>query len=317
MKQLSRFAVALALVVPAAAVAQGVATTTTSGPGAARVAPRVQSGAPQVSSTGRSTTSGPAEATDASRRAQAPAPSARAATHTLSSTRKVFSDTDADKDGVISEREATAVGVSKVQFGAFDADGDAKITADEFVVGYRQLVAEAGHAAAPDLEAEATRLQSLRRAQVAQSERQREGRVGTEPTIGGTTARRLSGADATPERVRAADGGVAPTARSQDTSRGTVGRTSADTNRAAASGGNSAGSQVRGAAAPVPSPRADPSAQRPAPAERGAGTATPAPARPSANPNARPAPQPRPQQSAPRPATPRPAPRPSGPSGRN
>lgn len=195
-------------------------------------------------------------------------PAAPATRHDLGSTRALFARTDGDKDGVITAREATAVGVQPRQFSAFDENGDGRITADEFVVGYRELVAEAGQTASPDLDAEATRIRAERRAHASEQERARQGRAGQDPA-GQSPSPRADGA--TPARVRAAQSGTTGTGSSE---RREASGGGADSRGGADARGTQGGrgGDVRPAppATPRPTPRPAP-APRPAPRPAGGG----------------------------------------------
>ncbi len=89
-------------------------------------------------------------------------------THGLATARSIFARSDANGDGAITRAEAGAVGVAPREWLLFDADASGAVERDEFLVGYRQYVLGAGHRVAPELEAEAARLQALRRAQATE-----------------------------------------------------------------------------------------------------------------------------------------------------
>ena len=118
-------------------------------------------------------------------------------THTLAQARSIFSRSDANKDSRISLAESRAMGVSPAEFGSFDTDGDALVGNDEFLVGYRNWVSSAGQKVAPDLDAEATRLQALRKAKEAEQKRKRaqDAEKGARPVSEGPAARRSGGTE--------------------------------------------------------------------------------------------------------------------------
>jgi len=71
---------------------------------------------------------------------------------------------DVDRDGVLVLPEAAALGIDGEGFGLADEDGDGALGADEFLVALCPVLGQRGLRAAPDLAAEALRLQARGRA---------------------------------------------------------------------------------------------------------------------------------------------------------
>lgn len=209
--------------------------------------------------------------------------------HDLSRVRSIFATADVNHDSAINSSEAEAAGISRAQFAGFDADSDGKLGGDEFVVGYRGLVARAGDTAAADLETETSRIEALRKAKAAE-----QARLGRGPTERGTPESRPIPADATPERLRASNGASNSSgARPEGTreSRGEAAPARPDARAPAARGGAAEGARPAPAARPPAAER--PEARRP--------SSTPPRAAP------RPAPRPAPARPQPRPSTPPPS----------
>jgi hypothetical protein len=117
-----------------------------------------------------------------------PAPQAPQATGmSLKEVREAFAKADADRSGSLSVDEAAFGGLDAAGFTAGDADGDAKLNLDEYVVASESRVAKLSGGAASDLTAESTRVQALRRAQKAEAQKTRREAAGA-PAIGAGTA---------------------------------------------------------------------------------------------------------------------------------
>jgi hypothetical protein len=86
---------------------------------------------------------------------------------TLERARELHASLDGDGDGALDRGEARRGGLSRHLAARMDRDGDRRLDRDEFVLGLRILLADAGLEAAPDLDAEATRLRALFRARRA------------------------------------------------------------------------------------------------------------------------------------------------------
>jgi hypothetical protein len=82
----------------------------------------------------------------------------------LQGARALFQRVDQDRSGQLDTREADHAGIDARTLPGFDVDQDGSLSWEEFVVGHRQVRARAGKTVAADLDAEATRLQALRRA---------------------------------------------------------------------------------------------------------------------------------------------------------
>ena len=82
----------------------------------------------------------------------------------LRGARALFQRVDQDRNGLLDTRESDHAGIDARTLPGFDVDSDGSLSWEEFVVGHRQVRAGAGKPIASDLEAEATRLQALRRA---------------------------------------------------------------------------------------------------------------------------------------------------------
>ncbi len=129
------------------------------------------SAAPAAQRTGTQGTGAQGTGTEPSARPAVPAPVVDQRPNGLSRARMLFANADQDDDGRVSLREALAQGLERPTFAGFDADGDEVVTLDEYIVGMRDLMAQAGQPIDPDLAAEATRIQALRRARAAQEQR--------------------------------------------------------------------------------------------------------------------------------------------------
>lgn len=105
--------------------------------------------------------------------AQAPGNQAanRTGAHGLARTRTLFQTADLDHDGQINQQEAARIGVQRGEFTRFDQDNSGNVDGEEFIFAYRGLVAAAGQTVEPDLQAEATRIEALRRTKAAQAQR--------------------------------------------------------------------------------------------------------------------------------------------------
>src|SRR5688500_8464571 len=130
-------------------------------------------------------------------------PIAQPASTSLKQVRDAHATADADRSGGLSVTEAAGAGVEASAFVATDADGDQQLGLDEFVIWSEGRAAKQAGGSAPDLTAESTRLQALRRAQKSeQLKTQRESR----PAPAGDAATR----PAAPAGPAAARRAVAP-----------------------------------------------------------------------------------------------------------
>jgi hypothetical protein len=82
----------------------------------------------------------------------------------LQGARALFQRVDQDRSGQLDTQEGDHAGIDARALPGFDVDQNGSLSWEEFVVGHRQARARAGKAVAADLDAEATRLQALRRA---------------------------------------------------------------------------------------------------------------------------------------------------------
>lgn len=111
-----------------------------------------------------------------------------AVANSLSRALGVFEALDADHDGRIDAREGERIdGLRAGELSAADADGDGRLCRGEFLVLYRQLLSRGGQRAAADLEQETARIQALRRARAALSDRRWE--AGGDPALRALVAR--------------------------------------------------------------------------------------------------------------------------------
>ncbi len=161
----------------------------------------------------------PAGAAPGSRRAPAPAVTQTAGL-TLKEVRDAFAKADADRSGGLSADEAVSGGVDAASFAAADADSDSKLSADEYTVVSEGRAAKLATGAAPDLTAESTRLQALRRAQKSEDiKSKREVTAPSAPAPAGAagTARAAAPVAATPapSGPAAARRALAPAAEDQ------------------------------------------------------------------------------------------------------
>jgi hypothetical protein len=100
---------------------------------------------------------------------------------TLQQVRSSFAKVDADRSGSLDSKEALAGGLDAAEFLAADADGDQRLSQDEFIVGREGKAAKQAGSVATDLTAESTRLQALRRAQKAEELKTRRDATPTRP----------------------------------------------------------------------------------------------------------------------------------------
>jgi regulator of protease activity HflC (stomatin/prohibitin superfamily) len=107
----------------------------------------------------------------------APAPQPNTGGLTLAAVRTQFASADLDRNDSVSLAEALRAGVSRSQFGIFDADSDGQVTRDEFVVGMRQRAARLKQAVADDLRNESDRIETLRRTRAAEEARRQAERA--------------------------------------------------------------------------------------------------------------------------------------------
>ncbi|MHC4377589.1 MAG: EF-hand domain-containing protein [Planctomycetota bacterium] len=113
----------------------------------------------------------------------APAPAPKPSTGgsngglTLAAVRTQFASADLDRNDSVSLAEALRAGVSRSEFGLFDADSNGQVTRDEFVVGMRQRAARLKQAVADDLRNESDRIETLRRTRAAEQARQQAARA--------------------------------------------------------------------------------------------------------------------------------------------
>lgn len=110
----------------------------------------------------------------------APAPNAggsKGGGLTLAAVRTQFASADLDRNDSVSLAEALRAGVSRSEFGIFDADSNGQVTRDEFVVGMRQRAARLKQAVADDLRNESNRIETLRRTRAAEQARQQAARA--------------------------------------------------------------------------------------------------------------------------------------------
>lgn len=91
----------------------------------------------------------------------------------LGRARALFEKVDLDDDGSISAREAGRAQIPSQDFVSSDADRDRRLSGEEFVIFYRQLLVRAGKDVSADLEAEAARIQAARRARESEKARKR------------------------------------------------------------------------------------------------------------------------------------------------
>jgi hypothetical protein len=130
--------------------------------------------------------------------------SAQEALPDLARARTAFASADADGSGGLSQSEAISSGHSQAEFRGFDLDGDGALTQNEFIVGFKERMSAGGRRVAPDLENEARRILTERRAAQADEARRREEAAGQGPAARRSEAVRekirTSGVD--PLRVR-------------------------------------------------------------------------------------------------------------------
>lgn len=123
-----------------------------------------------------------------------------AAANSLARALAAFEALDADHDGRVDAREGERIdGLRAGEFSAEDADGDGRLCRGEFLVLYRQLLSRSGLRAAPDLEQETARVQALRRARAALSDRRWE--AGGDPALRALVARSTPRVPATEGRL--------------------------------------------------------------------------------------------------------------------
>jgi hypothetical protein len=93
----------------------------------------------------------------------------------LAEARALFARVDQDASGELGTREADYAGLAASTAASFDADGNGSLSLEEFIVAHQQTLVRAGKRAAPDLEAESTRIQAVRRAKQAERVRAAQG----------------------------------------------------------------------------------------------------------------------------------------------
>ena len=82
----------------------------------------------------------------------------------LKRVREIYDAIDANKDGKVMLTEATAAGISAVDFAKLDSDRSAFLDAGEFVVYYRQLLIRAGSKVPAELDTEIRRIAAVKKA---------------------------------------------------------------------------------------------------------------------------------------------------------
>jgi len=128
----------------------------------------------------------------------------------LATVRGTFRKADADGDGAISAREAARARIPAKHFVAHDIDANRSLTQEEFVAYYRELLVKARRPVGKDLEAEVARVETLRRAKLAELERQRaadESGTTVSPAVAQGTAEKLKAAQGTLAKRGQASGG--------------------------------------------------------------------------------------------------------------
>ena len=139
----------------------------------------------------------------------------------LATVRGTFRKADADGDGAITAREAARARIPAKHFVAHDVDANRSLTQEEFVAYYRELLVKARRPVGKDLEAEVARVETLRRAKLAEQERQRaanEAGSTVSPVVAQRTAEKLKAAQGTlAKREQASSGSRTEIQQAMDT----------------------------------------------------------------------------------------------------
>lgn len=118
---------------------------------------------------------------------------------TLAVVRSQFASADLDGSDSVSQTEAMRIGVSRTEFGLFDANSDGQVTREEFVVGMHKRALRLKQAVNDDLRNESDRIETLRRTRAAEQARQQAARAkkaredAAKKGSGGPAARRGAG----------------------------------------------------------------------------------------------------------------------------
>jgi hypothetical protein len=134
----------------------------------------------------------------------ASAAQAQEALPSLAQARTAFAAADADKSGGVSLDEAQRNGHSLAEFRGFDLDGNGALSQDEFLVGYKERMSTGGRRVASDLDNEARRILTERRAAQAEDARRRSAESGAGPAARRNVARQefIESYTGDPQRIR-------------------------------------------------------------------------------------------------------------------
>jgi len=100
-----------------------------------------------------------------------PSAAQRRSSNDLAQARATFKAADKDANSKVSPGEAGRAKIPADLFVRLDADADRALSQDEFTLLYRELVKRAKQPVAADLEAEAVRIQAMRRARVVEAQK--------------------------------------------------------------------------------------------------------------------------------------------------
>ena len=81
----------------------------------------------------------------------------------LTRVRATFAKADVDRSGYLEPGEAKRASIPTAHFALQDNDRDLRLSSEEFVTYYRQLLIAAGRPVASDLDSEAAKIQAARR----------------------------------------------------------------------------------------------------------------------------------------------------------